>query len=253
MTIASDRRVHEMAPRAIKRSAKIAQTVAKELVQEIVSRKLAPGTLLPSEPQMLEDFGIGRNSLREAFRILESYGLITMKPGKNGGPMVIEVGTRDYGHTLSFFLHIGGVTLQQLIDARLVMEPLMARLAAERRAQDLQDEVPDPAGTPLGSDDDAYFSATQDFHKKVASMSGNPVLDIVAMSMEDIFHEQISGLLFPRSRRKEVLATHQEIARAIAEGRADDAENLMRDHMKTYANYVRKRHGQRVDEVVDWL
>jgi DNA-binding FadR family transcriptional regulator len=72
------------------------------------------------------------------------------------------------------------------------------------------------------------------------------------MSLEDIFHDQVSGLLFPKSKRREVLATHQEIATAISEGRAEDAERLMRQHMQNYADYVRKRNGPLMDEVVDW-
>ena len=200
---------------------------------------------------MLEDYGVGRGSLREALRILEVHGLITMKPGRNGGPMVIEVGTRDYGRMSSLFFHLSGVTFQELVDARLEMEPMMARLAAERRAQELEGQVPDPKLTRV-EDDDAYFDATQDFHKTVASMSGNPILNLLSMSLEDIFHDQVSGLLFPKSKRREVLATHQEIARAITEGRAEDAEKLMRGHMQDYADYVRKRHPQLMSEVVDW-
>ena len=251
MTTAPRPRENGSSPRPIKRGAKVAEALAQEIVHEIVSRKLAPGTLLPSEAQMLEDYGVGRGSLREALRILEVHGLITMKPGRNGGPMVIEARTRDFGRMSTLFFHMAGMTFQQLIDARLVMEPIMARLAAERRGQELQGHLPDTKKVAV-EDDDTYFDATSDFHKTVASMSGNPVLNLMAMSLEDIFHDQVSGLLFPKTKRREVLGTHQQIADAISEGRADDAEKLMRDHMEEYAEYVRKRKGALMDEVVDW-
>jgi GntR family transcriptional regulator, transcriptional repressor for pyruvate dehydrogenase complex len=251
MTTAPRPRDDGSAPRPIKRGAKVAEALAQEIVHEIVSRKLAPGTLLPSEAQMLEDYGVGRGSLREALRILEVHGLITMKPGRNGGPMVIEARTRDFGRMSTLFFHMAGMTFQQLIDARLVMEPMMARLAAERRGQELDGQVPE-AKTVVVEDDDTYFDATSDFHKTVASMSGNPVLNLMSMSLEDIFHDQVSGLLFPKSKRRGVLDTHQQIADAISEGRADDAEKLMRQHMLEYAEYVRKRKGPLMDEVVDW-
>jgi GntR family transcriptional regulator, transcriptional repressor for pyruvate dehydrogenase complex len=252
MSVAQPARPEGSAPRPIKRGAKVAEALAQEIVHEIVSRKLPPGTLLASEAQMLEDYGVGRGSLREALRILEVHGLITMKPGRNGGPMVIEVGTRDYGRMSSLFFHIGGVTFEQLVNARLVMEPIMARMAAERRAGDLEGKVPDPKDTPLGDDDEVYFGATQGFHKTVASMSGNPILNLFAMSLEDIFQDQISGVLFPKSKRKQVLSVHEDIAEAISEGRADDAEKLMREHMQEYADYVRRRHPHLMDAVVDW-
>ena len=164
---------------------------------------------------MLEDYGVGRGSLREALRILEVHGLITMKPGRNGGPMVIEVGSRDYGRMSSLFFHIGGVTFRQLVEARLALEPMMARLAAERRGQELVGALADPETTRV-EDDAEYFDATTDFHKTVAAMSGNPVLNLMSSSLEEIFRDQVSGLLSPKDERKHVLEVHTAIADAIA-------------------------------------
>src|SRR3954454_19262155 len=117
--------------RPIKRGAKIAEYLAQAIVHEIVSRKLAPGTLLPSEAQMIEDYGVGRGSLREALRILEVQGIIALKPGPNGGPVVEETDVRDFGRMSSLFFHLNGATFNQLLEARLALEPLMVRLAAE--------------------------------------------------------------------------------------------------------------------------
>src|SRR5918997_7029634 len=161
------------APRPIKRGAKVAEALAQEIVHEIVSRKLPPGTLLSSEAQMLEDYGVGRGSLREALRILEVHGLITMKPGRNGGPMVIEVGSRDYGRMSTLFFHLGGMTFGQLVEARLILEPMMARLAAERRGQELVGQVADPAVT-AGGDGSALLQPPTHFPPGRAPMAGNP-------------------------------------------------------------------------------
>ncbi len=252
MTTGARRRADGTSPRPLKRGAKVAEALAQEIVHEIVSRKLQPGTLMQSEAQMLEDYGVGRGSLREALRILEVHGLITMKPGRNGGPVVIEVGTRDYGRMSTLFYHLGGVTFQELMDARLIMEPMMARLAAERRGAELADKTNLPAEGSLVEDDDAYFDATHDFHSTVASMSSNPILNLISRSLEDIFHDQIKGLLFPKNKRREVLNTHRAIAEAIAEGRSQEAESLMREHMQAYADYVRRRNPRLIHEVVDW-
>lgn len=244
-------RIDRPAPRPIKRGAKVAEALAQEIVYEIVSRKLPPGTLLSSEAQMLEDYGVGRGSLREALRILEVHGLITMKPGRNGGPVVIEVGTRNYGRMSTLFFHLGGMTFSQLVDARLALEPMMARLAAERCGQELVGKLADPDSTDV-SDDGIYFDATRDFHRTVVSMSGNPVLTLLISSLEDIFRDQVSGLLSPPDERQHVLEVHTAIGAAIAEGRPAEAERLMREHMQEYANWVRLRHPQMMDDVVSW-
>ncbi len=238
-------------PRPIKRGAKVAEALAHEIVHEIVSRKLPPGTLLSSEAQMLEDYGVGRGSLREALRILEVHGLITMKPGRNGGPMVIEVGSRDYGRMSSLFFHIGGVTFRTLVEARLALEPMMARLAAERRGQELVGALADPVSTEV-EDDAEYFDATTDFHKTVAAMSGNPVLNLMSSSLEEIFRDQVSGLLSPKDERRHVLEVHAAIADAIAAGEAEAAEKLMREHMQEYADWVYSGHPQLIDAVINW-
>jgi len=251
MTIAQPRADGSI-PRPIKRGAKVAEALAQEIVYEIVSRKLAPGTLLSSEAQMLVDYGVGRGSLREALRILEVHGLITMKPGRHGGPMVIEVGAREYGRMSTLFFHVGGMTFQELIEARLQMEPMMARLAAERRADDLVADGGQPTGDEVSVDDRAYFTATHRFHRTVASLSGNPILNLFSMSLEEIFQDQISGLLFPEEQRGEVLAVHAIIAEAISAGWAQKAERLMREHMQEYADWVHARHPSLMDAVVDW-
>src|SRR6478736_4725215 len=66
------------------RAEKVSEVVARSIVQDIASRELQPGTMLPPESVMLERYRVGRASLREGLRILEIQGLITIKPGPGG-------------------------------------------------------------------------------------------------------------------------------------------------------------------------
>jgi len=68
-----------------------------EILSDIVDRELAPGAKLAPQAEMLEEFQVGRASLREALRILETHGLITIKPGPGGGPVVSGVHGADFG------------------------------------------------------------------------------------------------------------------------------------------------------------
>jgi DNA-binding FadR family transcriptional regulator len=238
--------------RPIERGAKIAEYLAQAIVHEIVSKKLPPGTRLPSEAQMIEDYGVGRGSLREALRILEVHGIIALKPGPNGGPVVVDTDVRDFGRMSSLFFHLTGATFNHLLEARLALEPLMARLAAEQRAQALVGRIADPKATEV-TDDEAFNDATKDFHAAVASMSDNPVLNLFGASLEALFRDQvITGLLAPSDQREDVLAVHAAIAKAIAGGKADRAERLMRDHMQQYADWVRESNAANLDKVIDW-
>lgn len=232
------------------RVGKVAEKVAREIARRIGAEKLQPGTQLESESQMLAKYGIARASLREALRILEVHGLVTIKAGPGGGPVVAGVSTRDFGRMSTLYFQAGTMTFRELIEARLVMEPVMARLAAERSDPALIEKLL-ALSTTLESDA-AYLHTSAEFHRLVASMSDNRILNLFSHSLEDIFHDRVSGMLFPLSRREKVVAVHAAIARAIARGEAAKAERLMRDHMLEYAKYVERRHPALMDEVVDW-
>jgi DNA-binding FadR family transcriptional regulator len=79
----------KVAARSRRRTAKVSEIIAREIVHD--SRGLPPGTMLPSEAKLLERYQVGRTSLREALRVLEMQGLIVIRPGPGGGPMLTEV------------------------------------------------------------------------------------------------------------------------------------------------------------------
>ncbi|GAA5059124.1 DNA-binding FadR family transcriptional regulator [Thermocatellispora tengchongensis] len=236
----------------IRRGDKVAQAVARSIVRKIRAEGLQVGAQLPSEAQMLEEYGVGRGSLREALRILEVHGLISIKPGPRGGPIVAETDTGDFGRMASLYFQVSGMTYRELIEARLVMEPVMARLAAERRDPEAVARLRESGEAGRADDETGYLASTGDFHRMVGEMSGNGVLFLFSQSLSDLFRERVSGIVFPKSRRREVLAVHAAIAKAIEEGDADEAERLMFEHMDKYVTYVKRAHPSLIDEVVDW-
>ena len=242
----------DASPAPIRRNEKIAEAVARDIVRRIAAGKLPPGAQLPSEAQMAVDYGVGRASLREALRILEIHGLISIKPGPGGGPVVAGANTADFGRMATMYLHVGGMTFRELIEARLVMEPVMARLAADRAdSAQIAKLLRAGAHTEI-VDDVAYLRESAHFHLVLGTMSGNNILNLLSHSLEDIFHARVTGMLFPPERRGEVVQAHAGIAKAIAKRKPAKAERLMRAHMEEYAAYVRERHPALMDEVVDW-
>lgn len=200
---------------------------------------------------MLEEYRVGRGSLREALRILEVHGLISIKPGPRGGPTVDQVHTENFGRMATLFFQMDGVTFADLLDAMVIMEPTLAALAAGRHDPQLVAEM-SRFTRPARLDDEEYTRDVADFHRLVAAMSGNPVMRLFGQSLSDIVRERLSPPMFPKSRRPTVVNVHCAIARAIIEGDAGRAEELMREHMSEYAAYVRRRHPGLMREVVDW-
>jgi GntR family transcriptional repressor for pyruvate dehydrogenase complex len=239
-----------------RRTAKVAESVAREILQDIVDRGLEPGTKLPSETEMAAQYGIARASLREALRILEIHGLIRIKPGPGGGPVVAPISSVDLGETLTFFLHASSTTFREVMTARLILEPIMARLAAER--SDPQVEAALQAGMDRGRDvldeeDEHYLEVTTDFHGVVSGASGNSVLDLLARSLKDIYVARVRSIVYAPDEREHLLNDHQVIAEAILSGDGDSAEKLMREHMEEYVQIFEDRFTGFMDETIDWF
>ena len=237
-----------------RRAEKVSEIVARSIAQDIATRDLTPGTMLPPESIMLERYRVGRASLREGLRILETQGLIVIKPGPGGGPVVAAANSQDFGRMST--LHYQGVraTFGDLVQARLMLEPLMSRLAAERSDPELLgelDEISRRTGEHLDEGHE-YLAASKDFHTVISGASGNKVLNLFARSLQDVYAARVNSSIFPIDARACVHADHNAIIKAIRSGDGRKAERLMRDHMEEFAEYNAERYPGLYDEVVDW-
>jgi DNA-binding FadR family transcriptional regulator len=235
------------------RAEKVSAVVARRIVRDIVERSLPPGAALEPEAVMLERFRVSRASLREALRVLETQGLITIKPGPGGGPFVADMDSRDFGRMATLFFQVMRVNLGTLMDARLAIEPLMAAEAARRGDPADKERLRALMTAHHEAKDDAeWIGVTRQFHSAVCSMSGNALLNLLAAALKDIYTDRVRGLVFPEEKRDHVVTSHAAIADAIIEGDAAEAERLMRDHMANYAEFFAARYPGLMDELVDW-
>jgi GntR family transcriptional repressor for pyruvate dehydrogenase complex len=245
-----------MATRQRRRTTKIAEMVAREILHDIADRELAPGTKLPHEVEMVEKFDVARASLREALRILEIYGLIRIKPGPGGGPVVAEIDSTDLAQSLTFYLHASGATFGEVMQARLAIEPLMARQAAERADAGLHAalrEGVDQAEDVIEGTDGEYLAVATGFHDAITSASGNKVLDLLARSLKEIYVDRVGDVIYRPAERQKLLQDHELVADAILSGDGDKAEALMRDHMVEYVEIFEQRFPGLMDETIDWF
>lgn len=236
------------------RKDKLANSVAQSVLHDIKRRGLAAGDQLPKEVDMLAEYGVGRGTLREALRVLETCGLIALKPGPGGGPVVQSVHPEDFGRVTSLFFQFAEVTYRQVNEARLILEPMAARLAAERqKGSDAARELVALAASGAETADDAtYLHITGDFHASVIALGENTLMGLVCQSLAEIFRDRVQSVLFPKGRQRDVHAAHIDIAEAIHDGDGLRAEALMAEHMRDYVKYVAKQHPALLDEVVVW-
>lgn len=238
-----------MAPR----SDKVAVSVAREIVRDIAG--LERGAMLPSESSMLDSYAVSRGSLREALRILEVQGLITIKPGPGGGPVLVGPESASLGKTQTLFFHLLGARYCDLLNAQAVLEPTIARLAATNSDRSRMTLVQHFVDIDLvGSDDPKlYHSFALGFHSTLIAACGNPILTLLAQSVRDITLSKIDGQVFSADgERQEIIDAHSRIAKAVLTGNGALAEALMADHMHIYCERIMTRKAGLVDEVVDW-
>ena len=183
----------ERLPHRRVRAAKLPQRVASAVVEEIASLDLETGDRLPSEAELAERFGVSRVSIREALRVLETFGVVRIKPGNKGGNVVGASDADDLARTLALFFRMARATYRDLMDARLVIEPFMARRAAERRHGEHLDELRgvmerEAASTAGTREGDQLALA---FHWIICGASGNAVMDSLGRAIHTLYGDHL--------------------------------------------------------------
>lgn len=237
------------------RTVKLTEAIARRIVEDIASRGLPPGAPLANEAEMAAMFDVSRATIREALRILETNGLVRIRPGRYGGPQVGEADPVAFGRSLTWFLQMKRTQFWELLEARVIMEPMMAALAAKRRSAEALrelDEAMERHRRLDPSDKAGYLAATQEFHGLVAGMSGNGVLDLFGRALKEIYTERAIAEEQPASRRDEVIKEHEAVVNAILSGDPDGAEQFMRQHMVALAAGFERHYANLRNEIIGW-
>lgn len=204
----------------------------EQLKHYIMSGKVGRGERLPSERVLAEALGVGRNTVREALKVLEAVGILETRIG-DGTYISARTGA-GIGQILGLSLAAWGGTILEILDARRIIETEAARVAAERHTDDdlqrLQDEL--AAMDAAGSDFRAYLKADMNFHRRIGEACHNSILADVLNNLIDLLEnvlDEADSTELPTGA--EGTGTHQAIYKAIAEGDAAAAGEIMRDHV----------------------
>jgi DNA-binding FadR family transcriptional regulator len=225
---------------------KAGEMVAAQLRRQIVLGELKEGDQLPSESVLMEQFGVSRPTLREAFRILEAEGAITVRRGVRGGARVqapdISVAARQVGLLLQY----RGALLSDVYEVRAVLEPAAARMAAKRRTSaDLArlQEVLDRHRESI-DDPGASFTADAEFHRLIVEMSGSETLQILVGMLTNIIREgdhsyaESHDWQHEQELAKIAIRAHTRLVELIRKRSGEDAEEFWRKHLAESAKVV---------------
>jgi DNA-binding FadR family transcriptional regulator len=240
--------------RPSRRPEKTALLVARRIVGDIRRNGKAPGDRLPPEVSMMETYQVGRGTLRESLRFLELQGVITLKPGPGGGPIVQKPDASNLATSLLLMLQFENARFESVLEARRAMDPLMARLAASRMEPDRLKELAESVDLMTTSLDDleVFLLANRTFHQAIAWASGNPVYGLVLDALLDIADGTQFGVSYPKPRRAAILKAHSSIYEAIERHDGDASEEAMTRHMDEYVRYVSRKFPEALTDLVSW-
>jgi len=201
----------------------------------ILEGKLKPGDRLPPEKELGDQFGVSKQTMREALRALEHLGLITMRKGSGGGAFIVEVDEQVVVQSLANYLYFKNLTIENLSELRRIMEPHAAGLAAERiQPEDLEQlgRINDRTRRSITDQDWQEVTRSEvEFHRLIARQTGNPIL-ILMIDFTETLLEDFKKILQPdKAFMNRVLASHETIHQAIGSGDAATAAAEMLKHV----------------------
>ncbi|MGD9010540.1 MAG: FadR/GntR family transcriptional regulator [Desulfobacteraceae bacterium] len=215
----------------ITRSHSLSDEVAARLKESILNRQYQPGDAMPSENQMAEQFGVSRVVVREALKELKSKGLIEIRRGPKGGPFVTQHDKLNFGEQFSDMIRLGRMSVEQLFEVRLLVEPEIVRLLIKNLADEqttvLREQVAREKAEP---NPQKRKDLNVDFHRQLGRLSGNPFYAILMDSFMD-FVDRFITTINPGTFDVHDKHIHEKITEAIAARDEVKAVTLVRSHL----------------------
>lgn len=214
---------------------RVSQVVVDQIKVLIREGSLRPGDRLPSERELCRRFGLSRVTVREAMRVLETAGLVTVRVGVHGGAFVTMPTADRVGAGVADLLAVSGFPAREVIDARMILElgalPLIVERATDADVDDLFALVDQGRAALAQGRYSKDMSAT--FHTRVASSAHNTALTM-------LIHGPLLLSLRDAHRHAPVLSErgsdeHRELAWAIGARDLTTAQRVLRAHISRAA------------------
>ncbi|UMB72381.1 FadR/GntR family transcriptional regulator [Mycobacterium paraterrae] len=227
------------APSAEARSNKRASQIARRIEADIIRRGWPIGESLGSEQALQERYHVSRSVLREAVRLIEHHRVARMRRGPNGGLLICEPDAAPATHAIIIYLEYLNITIGDLLDARLLLEPL----AAARAAQQIDEAGIDRLRAVLRAEEDRQ-STNDEFHTALAEQTKNPVLQLfidiltrltIRYAEDSRLNSATEAFEVIEHRYRE----HSAIAAAVIAGDTTRAMTLSEQHAQSVGAWLR--------------
>ncbi|WP_340053177.1 FadR/GntR family transcriptional regulator [Pseudomonas sp. JAI120] len=223
---------------------KAPEIVATRIKKRIISGELKAGDMLPAESKLMEEFGISRPTLREAYRILEAERLVSVARGAKGGAVIHAPDPGLISSYALMVLQTEGTTVAEVYQARMAFEPAAVRLVAKNARKTapalLRSAI--EAERKVMADASAFGLAVSNFHQVLVELSGNRPLIYLWQAIHSVVeqHQAMVVAVYRRNQPQEEaiafaalgIKSQEKLLKLIEAGNEEEAELHWRKHMQ---------------------
>jgi len=245
--------MNELFQNVVLRKEKLSNQVKEVLKQAILEGSFKPGDKLPSETKLVEQLKVSKVTLREALHEMESEGLIEKRRGIYGGSFVAQPGSERIGQVLNNFYQFSGLSPEELVDFRQILEPELVAIAVERRtSEDLEamkiniQEV--ETTISKGIPDQAKGIH---FHCLIANACHNRLTSAIMSALVKVFLEILSKVPMTLEDARGDLEYNKKFYEFMLKGQKDEARQLMVTHFKTLMDIIERSKNEDIINVHD--
>jgi len=220
------------------------EQIIDHLKSYILDNNLQPGDRLPTEAVLAEKLGVSRLSVREAFKVLESLGIVEIKT--KDGTRLKSLTMKPVADHLRFLLDVDRTSIREMAVARQVLESALIPMIIESAdASDFQAmETAIARMRELAQRGEAFPEADMQFHQALAAATKNRAMEGFGVMLQEFFLHLRGQILASPERQQQSLQDHEAIYKAIREKDVERAQQLMCDHLSVYDDFPFSRHSR---------
>jgi GntR family transcriptional repressor for pyruvate dehydrogenase complex len=222
---------------------KASDVLADDLRERILRSEFPEGTALPPERELVAQTRMSRTTVREALRILEVQGLVTIRTGRAGGAFAQRPGGQSVANSVNLVIRGRQIRIAALLETREAIEPSCAELAARYGAEEDLERL-EAANDAMSSGDEPladFLRVKIDWHMALATAGHNELLTGFMMALsEAIYAATYNEALIDVESRQATVSAHRAITAAIRRGDPVAAGRKMKSHVHAYADAVKE-------------
>ncbi len=210
------------------------EAISDQIRRQIETGVLQPGDKLPSDRELAVQFGVSRNSVREALRILESASILELQQGASGGAFILEGDGSNISQSISDMMALKQISLRHLTEARVELMNVILRLACEKADETdfalLDKNIEMTRAAVENGDSDRQIELTAEFYTIIAQSTKNPMYTLIVAPISEVVRRFVreAGIYVPI----EVIETRKSLLKLMRAREAEGAIALLSEHLQ---------------------